>query len=195
VYAAPNLEARDALAAGMDLLAREHVYLDEQRWDEWLALYAPDCEYWVPAWKNEESLTCDPRAELSHIYYASRAGLEDRVVRIRSRRSPASTPLPRTTHLLGNVLPVAGAPGGSLRLRSSWVCHVFFPREHASHAFFGRAEHELAARDGRWVIQKKKTLLLNDYIPTMLDVYCIYTNPGPPPFFPAKRGPVPSGKP
>jgi hypothetical protein len=27
--------------------------------------------------------------------------------------------------------------------------------------------------DGRGVIQKEKTLLLNDYIPTMLDVYCI----------------------
>ncbi|OGA29528.1 MAG: hypothetical protein A3I01_14380 [Betaproteobacteria bacterium RIFCSPLOWO2_02_FULL_65_24] len=172
-----NVDARDTLAAGVEVLTREQVYLDEQRWDEWLALFAPDCEYWVPAWKNEESLTSNPQAELSHIYYASRAGLEDRVVRIRSRRSPASTPLPRTTHILGNVLPVpapqAGAGAPALRLRSSWVCHVFFPREQASHAFFGRAEHQLVARDGRWIIQKKKTLLLNDYIPTMLDVYCI----------------------
>ena len=79
------------LATAIDVLQRESVYLDEQRWDEWLALYIADCEYWVPSWKNEETLTSNPQAELSHIYYATRAGLEDRVVRIRSRRSPAST--------------------------------------------------------------------------------------------------------
>jgi 3-phenylpropionate/cinnamic acid dioxygenase small subunit len=168
-----NLDARDLLAAGTDVLTREHVYLDEQRWDEWLALYAPDCEYWVPSWKNEEQLTTNPQAELSHIYYANRAGLEDRVVRIRSRRSPASTPMPRTTHILGNVMALETPGAGGMKLRSSWVCHVFFPRLHESHAFFGRSEHTLAQKDGAWVIQKKKTLLLNDYIPTMLDVYCI----------------------
>jgi 3-phenylpropionate/cinnamic acid dioxygenase small subunit len=167
------IAARDSLAAGVEVLTREHVYLDEQRWEEWLDLFAPDCEYWVPTWKDEESCTCDPQTELSHIYYASRAGLEDRVVRIRSRRSPASMPLARTTHILGNVLPMAQAQAHAQRLRSSWVCHVYFPREHESHAFFGRAEHELVEADGRWIIQKKKTLLLNDYIPTMLDVYCI----------------------
>jgi 3-phenylpropionate/cinnamic acid dioxygenase small subunit len=172
---ASTLQAPHTFAAGIEVLTREQVYLDEQRWDDWLALYAPDCEYWVPAWKNEESLTTDPRTELSHIYYSSRAGLEDRVVRIRSRRSPASTPMPRTTHILGNVLPLPSQQAGpsAMRLRSSWVCHVFFPRQHDSHAYFGRSEHELVHADGGWLIQKRKTLLLNDYIPTMLDVYCL----------------------
>jgi 3-phenylpropionate/cinnamic acid dioxygenase small subunit len=161
------------LATGTDVLLREGVCLDEQRWDEWLALFVADCEYWVPSWKNEETLTTNPQAELSHIYYASRAGLEDRVVRIRSRRSPASTPMPRTTHLLSHVLPVDKPEADRMKLRSSWVCHVFFPRVHESHAFFGRADYELVQKDGGWLIAKKKTVLLNDYIPTMLDVYCI----------------------
>jgi 3-phenylpropionate/cinnamic acid dioxygenase small subunit len=138
-----SLDARGPLAAGLELLTREQVYLDEQRWDEWLGLFAQDCEYWVPTWKNEEQVTTNPQAEVSHIYYANRAGLEDRVVRIRSRRSPACAPMPRTTHVLGNVLPMATMPAGGMRLRSSWVCHVFFPRLHDSHAFFGRSEHEL----------------------------------------------------
>jgi 3-phenylpropionate/cinnamic acid dioxygenase small subunit len=161
------------LATGTDVLLREGIYLDEQRWDEWLALFAADCEYWVPSWKNEETLTTNPQAELSHIYYASRAGLEDRVVRIRSRRSPASTPMPRTTHLVSHVLPMDKPQADRIKLRSSWVCHVFFPRMHESHAFFGRAEYELVQKDGGWLIAKKKTVLQNDYIPTMLDVYCI----------------------
>lgn len=161
------------LATAIDVLQREAVYLDEQRWDEWLALYIADCEYWVPSWKNEETLTSNPQAELSHIYYATRAGLEDRVVRIRSRRSPASTPMPRTTHTVSNVMFLETPNAERMKLRSSWVCHVFFPRQHDSHAFFGKAEYELVRKDGGWLIAKKKTILQNDYIPTMLDVYCI----------------------
>jgi 3-phenylpropionate/cinnamic acid dioxygenase small subunit len=163
----------EAFAAAIEVLQREGAYLDERRWDDWLALFASDCEYWAPAWKNEDSLASDPQSELSHIYYASRAGLEDRVVRIRSRRSPASTPMPRTTHLVGGVLPLDEPTATRVKLRSSWVCHVFFPRQHESHAFFGCAEHEIALREGRWLIAKKKTILQNDYIPTMLDVYCL----------------------
>jgi 3-phenylpropionate/cinnamic acid dioxygenase small subunit len=168
-----NAPAQDgALAAGVELVHREAKYLDERRWDDWLALYTQDCEYWMPAWKADGTLTTDPRTELSHIYYASRSGLEDRVVRIRSGKSAASTPMPRTAHILGSVLPVE-SPADRLRLGSTWVSHVFFPRSNESHAFFGRTEHELVLRGGDWRIAKKKILLQNDYIPTMLDVYCV----------------------
>ena len=161
-----------SLAGGIELVHREARYLDEQRWDEWLELFVEDCEYWLPAWKSDGTLTTNPRAELSHIYYASRAGLEDRIVRIRSGKSAASTPMPRTAHVLGSVLPLE-APAGALRLETTWVSHVFFPRSNESHAFFGRTEHELALREGDWRIARKKILLQNDYIPTMLDVYCV----------------------
>ena len=161
-----------SLAAGMELVHREARLLDEQRWDDWLALYTEDCEYWMPAWKADGTLTTDPRTELSHVYYSSRAGLEDRIVRIRSGKSAASTPMPRTAHILGSVLPLESI-ADRLRLDSTWVSHVFFPRSNESHAFFGRTEHELVLRDGDWRIAKKKILLQNDYIPTMLDVYCV----------------------
>src|SRR5258707_14304442 len=93
------------LASGVELVHREAMYLDEQRWDEWLALYTEDCEYWMPAWKADGTPTTNPQAEVSHIYYASRAGLEDRVVRIRSRKTAASAPMPRTPHLLCRARP------------------------------------------------------------------------------------------
>jgi 3-phenylpropionate/cinnamic acid dioxygenase small subunit len=161
------------LASGIEVLEREAAYLDEQKWDEWLALYTEDCEFWMPAWKSDGTLTTDPRAELSHIYYADRRGLEDRVVRIRSGRSPASTPMPRTAHLLSSVLPMEPPAGNRLRLRSTWVCHVFFPRAGDSHAFFGRSEHGLIHDEGRWRIARKKIILQNENIPAMLDVYCV----------------------
>ena len=167
-----NLDPEELLRAGRDVLEREVIYLDERRWDEWLALFTPDCEYWMPTWKSDDALTEDPKRELSHFYYGNRAGLEDRIYRIRSNRSPASMPLPRTTHILGNVR-LMESSAGRLVLRSSWVSHVFFPRSEESHAFFGTCEHALARSEDQWLIARKKIVLQNDYIPTMLDIYCV----------------------
>ena len=70
-----NARAESAsLAAGIELVHREARHLDEQRWDDWLALYTEDCEFWMPAWKADGTPTANPRTELSHIYYANRAG-------------------------------------------------------------------------------------------------------------------------
>jgi benzoate/toluate 1,2-dioxygenase subunit beta len=165
--------AADGMAAGIELLHREAAYLDEQRWDEWLALFAPDCEFWVPTWTGEGRLTTNPRTELSLMYFAGRGGLEDRVVRIRSGRSPAALPLPRTTHMVGNILPLEPPQASRLRLRSSWTCHAFFPLMNATHTFFGRAEYELTLDGGAWLIGKKKTVLENDRIPMAIDIYCL----------------------
>jgi 3-phenylpropionate/cinnamic acid dioxygenase small subunit len=161
------------LAAGADLLAREASFLDERRWDEWVALFAPDCVYWVPTWTGEGKLTANPQTELSLMYFAGRGGLEDRIVRIRSGRSPAALPLPRTTHMVGNILALEKLQPQRLRLRSSWTCHAFFPLMDATHTFFGRAEYDLALRDGAWLIAKKKTILENDRIPMPIDIYCL----------------------
>jgi 3-phenylpropionate/cinnamic acid dioxygenase small subunit len=167
-----NIDEKDLLAAGADLIEREAALIDERRWDEWLALFTLDCEYWMPAWKGDDTLTSDPSRELSHFYYASRAGLEDRIFRIRSNRSPASTPLPRTTHIVTNVRALDPPAADLMRLRANWVSHVFFPRTELSHAFFGQVEHTLVLRE-TWLIAKKRIVLQNDYIPTMLDIYCV----------------------
>lgn len=165
--------AEPLLRIGADLLTREAVYLDERRWDEWLALFAPDCEFWIPTWTAEGTLTTSPQTELSLMYYAARGGLEDRIVRIRSGRSPAALPLPRTTHMIGNILPLEEPRPDRIKLRSSWSCHAFFPLMDATHTFFGRAEYELALRGEGWVIAKKKTILENDRIPFPIDIYCL----------------------
>lgn len=161
------------LAPGIELLSREAVYLDEKRWDEWLALYAVDCEFWVPTWTAEGNLTTSPQTELSLIYYTARGALEDRIVRIRSGRSPAALPLPRTAHIVSNILPLEKPLRDRIRLRSTWACHTFFPLMDVHHTFFGRAEYDLARREETWVIQKKKTILENDRIPLPIDIYCL----------------------
>ena len=49
------------------LLFEEAAALDERRWHDWLALFTPDCEYWVPAWKSAFETTSDPDGEVSLI--------------------------------------------------------------------------------------------------------------------------------
>ena len=166
------MSAAVAKAAVEDFLYREAALLDAQRWDEWLSLYAPDCRYWVPAWKGDHELVEDPDTGLSFIYYESRGGLEDRVWRARSGTSVASTPLPRTCHQVTNVL-CEEAAAGRVLVRSAWNCHVFDLRASAQRVFFGRYEHVLAGSGGKLHIAEKKIVLLNDLITGFIDFYCV----------------------
>lgn len=158
---------RDEAAA---LLYREALHLDRREWDQWLALYAEDAVFWIPAWKSETEPTDDPAREMSLIYYEGRANLEDRVLRIRSGQSPASTPLPRTVHLISNIL-VTGSEEGWVETSASWTVHRYDTRRKDSHVFFGLYEHRLERRGEDWLIARKKVLLMNDIVPTVLDVY------------------------
>jgi 3-phenylpropionate/cinnamic acid dioxygenase small subunit len=155
-----------------DFLYQEAWLLDRQRWTEWLDLYAPDCRFWVPTWKQDHELVDDPDAGLSFIYYESRGGLEDRVWRARSGMSVASTPLPRTCHQVTNVR-YEEATSGRLLARSAWSCHVFDLRAREQHTFFGHYAHVLASDGGTLRIAEKKIVLLNDDITGFIDFYCV----------------------
>jgi benzoate/toluate 1,2-dioxygenase beta subunit/anthranilate 1,2-dioxygenase (deaminating, decarboxylating) small subunit len=154
------------------LLYREAELLDERRWDEWLALFAPDCEYWVPAWRDEDEPTADPKTELSLIYYDNRGGLEDRVWRVKSGRSVASRVLPRTQHVISNVR-ASEAEQGVLQVKCNWTTQQFMPKEKVVEVYFGRYEHEWRQFDGQWLITRKKVVLLNDYLNAKLDFYSL----------------------
>jgi len=153
-------------------LAREALLLDRLDFDPWLALYASDCLFWMPAWRDDGTQTEDPDRELSLIYYRGRRNLEDRVQRIRSGFSVASAVMPRVAHMIGNVLTEA-VGDGRMRVDSSFIVNVHDVRTHRSHAYFGRYEHELLLDDGSWKISSKIIRLANDIVPTMLDIYGI----------------------
>ncbi|UCE31527.1 MAG: aromatic-ring-hydroxylating dioxygenase subunit beta [Burkholderiales bacterium] len=158
------------------VLYREAQLLDTQRWDDWLALYRADAEFWLPAWTDEHRLAASPETELSLMYCSARAGLEDRVWRLRSGLSVASTPPLRTVHSISNVLRVgAGTTGAAAwaELHSSWTCHVWNLKRQQQHVFFGRYEHRLRRQGDEWLIARKKVTLMNDRIPTMIDFYCV----------------------
>lgn len=162
----------EAKAIAEDILYREALYLDCGDWSLWAQMYDADAEYWMPAWRDEYETTEDPNTEVSLIYHASRRELEERISRIESRKSVTALPLPRTVHHIANVL-VHEAMTDRMRVTSTFIVHVYDARIGRRHEHFGRYEHLLEFAASAWRIKRKKIILINDRIPTMLDFYSI----------------------
>lgn len=149
-------------------LYREARLLDDRQWDEWLTLYAEDVTYWMPAWDDDDQLTEDPQSQISLIYYADRSGLEDRVFRIKTERSGASTPEPRTSHSVANVEVLADR-GQELEVRYNF--HTLSHRYKVTDQFFGTMLLTLRTDGDQLRIARKTIVLKNDYIRQVVDVY------------------------
>lgn len=141
---------------------------DAQDWDGYIEDFDEKVEFHVPQWDSEHVYTQDPKTGMSLIYYASRAGLEDRVFRIRTGKSAASTPMPRTLHLLNNLRLITVDEAG-VEAAVNW--HTLYFRLGTAEQMFGRATYRLVKRPEGWRILRKHVLLLNDMINSVLDFY------------------------
>jgi len=151
-------------------LYKEARLLDDRQWDEWLECYDANAVFWMPAWDDDDRLTEDPQREISLIYYPSRDGLEDRVFRIKTERSSASMPEPRTAHSVSNV-EVLSEADGQLEVRFNW--HTLSHRYKSTDGFFGTSFYTLDVRGEQPLITRKKVVLKNDYIHQVIDIYHI----------------------
>ncbi|SIQ85159.1 benzoate/toluate 1,2-dioxygenase beta subunit [Rhizobium sp. RU33A] len=151
-------------------LYREARLLDDRQWDEWLTCYAEDATYWMPAWDDDDQLTEDPHSEISLIYYPDRGGLEDRVFRIKTERSGASTPEPRTSHMISNI-EILSDQGTEISLRYNF--HTLNHRYKITDHFFGTVFLTLRRVETGFLIAAKKIVLKNDYIRQVIDIYHI----------------------
>ncbi len=84
-------ETREALAL---LLHDELALLDEERYDDWLDLYAPDGVYWVPLDPGQP----DPLDHVS-LFYEDRTAMQLRIERLRHPRAHSLTDRIRTSRL------------------------------------------------------------------------------------------------
>ena len=150
-------------------LYREARALDDKDWDAWLDFYADDCEFWMPSWDDDDKLVEDPQSEISLIWYGHKGGLEDRVFRIRTERSSAtSLPEPRTSHNISNV-EILSNTGSQVELRFNWVTLSF--RYKTVDTYFGTSYYTLDLEKGAPLIKRKKIVLKNDYIHHVVDIY------------------------
>jgi benzoate/toluate 1,2-dioxygenase beta subunit len=152
----------------VDFLYREARLLDDRDWEEWLACYAPNAAFWMPAWDDDDRIVEDPQREISLIYYPNRDGLEDRVFRIKTERSSASMPEPRTNHHVTNI-EILGQQADAITVRFNW--HTLSHRYKETHSFFGTSFYTIDASGDALQITNKKIVLKNDYIHQVIDVY------------------------
>ncbi|MDD3651666.1 aromatic-ring-hydroxylating dioxygenase subunit beta [Immundisolibacter sp.] len=159
---------QEATFAAEQLLRREAWCADHGRWQDWLALYEPDAVYWVPAWQSETELVSDPLTEVSIIYIDSRRELEHRIWRFTSGESAASTPLPRTNHLIQNVL-VQERRADGMRVSANWLSHSY--RAGEQYLYGGYYDYDLVQRGEELKIRAKKITLINDRVDGYVDLY------------------------
>ncbi|SFQ47565.1 benzoate/toluate 1,2-dioxygenase beta subunit [Geopseudomonas sagittaria] len=153
-----------------DFLYQEARFLDDKDWESWLELYAQDAIFWVPAWDDNDELTEDPQKEISLIWYGRRAGLEDRIFRIRTERSSASIPDTRTSHNINNI-EIVEQDEGFCKVRFNW--HTLSFRYKVVDQYYGTSFYTLDTRGTSPLIKEKKVVLKNDYVRHVMDIYHI----------------------
>jgi 3-phenylpropionate/cinnamic acid dioxygenase small subunit len=104
------------------LLEQEARLLDALKFDEWLALYAGECIYWVPATPGGG----DPRREVA-ISFDDRRRLEDRIYRLRTGYAWSQAPKSRTVRMISNVEVFTCAEASARMVRSNFLISEFRP--------------------------------------------------------------------
>jgi benzoate/toluate 1,2-dioxygenase beta subunit len=136
------------------LLAREARLLDERRFEDWLALFAPECLYWVPGTPGAG----DPRKEVA-ISFDDRRQLEGRIYRLRTGYAWSQVPASRTARLVSNVEVFRTAEAATLMVRSTFLVSEF--RAGETRVLSGWCCHRLAAHAGGWQILVKQVNLID----------------------------------
>ncbi|HZP75457.1 MAG TPA: aromatic-ring-hydroxylating dioxygenase subunit beta [Pseudolabrys sp.] len=134
-------------------LIHEARLLDDARFDEWLGLFTPDAQYWVPSEPGQQ----DPHDTVSLIYDDRRL-LETRVRRLASPRIYSQEPRSRTTRIVSNVTVEEEAKDTAL-IRSKFMMIEF--RRNEQRLFGGTAFHRLVRQGGPLRIRFKRVDLVN----------------------------------
>ncbi len=148
-------------AAGLDrgameeFVVHEAQLLDERRFRDWMALFADDGTYWVPAVPNQAS----PFDQAS-LFYDDRELMKTRIERLEHPRIHVQTPPSRTAHLIGNfVVEEADAAKGEYVLGSTVLMVEY--RDDAQRVFAGRQHHRLRRHGDSFKIVQKRVDLIN----------------------------------
>lgn len=136
-----------------DFLVQEARLLDEAKFDDWLALFTPDAQYWVPSEPGQQS----PHDTVS-LMYDDRRLLETRVRRLASPRIYSQEPRSRTSHIVTNVT-LEEAGGDFVVTRSKFMMIEF--RRNEQRLFGGSYFHRLIRVEGSLRIRLKRIDLLN----------------------------------
>lgn len=137
-------------------LYKEARLADENRYDEWAALWTEDAIYWVPSNLNDY----DPSEHIS-IIYDDRERLQDRVDRLKSGAAWAQEPRSRIRRVVSNIETESPDAKGEITAWSNFVLGDL--RRGVQIVYFARQEHRLRpTAEGLRLVYKKVILLNND---------------------------------
>ena len=134
-------------------LFEEARLLDAGKFAEWLKLYEPQGIYWMPSQPGQT----DP-LNVASIVYEDHAILSIRVQRLLEARALVLTPMPRTTHLVGNI-EAQETESGEFTAAAAFICV-----EHQADTqkiYSGRHAYQLTPKDDSFRIKMKRVALLN----------------------------------
>jgi 3-phenylpropionate/cinnamic acid dioxygenase small subunit len=137
-----------------EFIMHEARLLDERRFRDWMALFADDGTYWVPAVPDQQS----PFDQAS-LFYDDRDLMRTRIERLEHPRIHVQTPPSRTAHLVGNMLVETVDEAKGEVVVGSTVIMVEY-RDEQQRVFAGRQHHRLR-RDGTSfrIVQKRVDLI------------------------------------
>jgi 3-phenylpropionate/cinnamic acid dioxygenase small subunit len=137
-----------------DFIALEARLIDEQRFDEWLALFDEDGRYWVPlaGAAQEEGAAYNALADEDRLL------LSLRVERLKNPKAHSQHPRSRCQHVLQASQQVAG-DGGACELRTP--CRSRASRGARQRLLAGSATHRLVRVGDQWRIRLKRVDLLD----------------------------------
>jgi len=136
------------------LLEREARLLDQLRYEDWLAMYAAECIYWVPSTPRAG----DPRREIS-VMFDDRRRLEDRVYRLRTGFAWSQAPASRTVRLITNVEAFTTARDDIRMLRANFLISEFWGDE--TRMLTGWAGYRVRSEGDGWKIVAKQVNLID----------------------------------
>jgi len=136
------------------LIEREARLLDELRFDDWLAMYAPECIYWVPGTPGGG----DPRREIA-ISFDDRRRMEDRIFRLRTGYAWSQAPKSRTVRLVSNIEVFATRESAARMVRSNFLISEF--RVDGTRLLSGWCGHRFVHSAERWQIQVRQVNLID----------------------------------
>jgi benzoate/toluate 1,2-dioxygenase beta subunit len=136
------------------LIEREARLLDQHDYERWLAMFAPECVYWIPGTPDRG----DPRREIT-ITFDDRRRLEDRIYRLRTGYAWSQAPRSRTVRLVTNVEVFGTTQNNTQMVRSNFLVSEFWGDE--TRILTGWAAHRLVQADGRWLVEAKQVNLID----------------------------------
>ncbi|MSQ71600.1 MAG: ring-hydroxylating dioxygenase subunit beta [Betaproteobacteria bacterium] len=139
-------------------LYREARLADENRYDEWIALWTDDAIYWVPANLDDY----DPHHHLS-IIYDDRDRLQDRMDRLNSGAAWAQEPRSRMRRVVSNIEVESPAANGDITVRSNFVLGEL--RRGRQTSYYAGQVHRLRPSPEGLKMAYKKVMLINNNEP------------------------------